>query len=243
MAKERTDYQLLSEEYDYRKQVLELYRNIRQILTNIDLAFLLFQQTRDNLLKNHPSSPLVEVQRKHFSKLRYYDYSPKYKQMRGNFTYHKGDPYIIDQFEKIGTIEFGLPNIHGDKKFYLTVYRICPGGGIIVPFRDRTNGVDTCKHGRILCDTSEGADMGFSKPEYFNVDFNFAFNPNSYYNHKKFPLLPEQIYSQLNIDIFAGEKIISGFENGEFTQEYIESQRKWVLIPVHSETEIFFSCL
>jgi uncharacterized protein (DUF1684 family) len=61
---------------DYRRQVGELYGEIRRLGSGDERAFRLFQETRDRLFAAHPQSPLDAAQRRAFSGLRYYPYDP-----------------------------------------------------------------------------------------------------------------------------------------------------------------------
>jgi uncharacterized protein len=52
------------------------------------------------------------------------------------------------------------------------------GGGLFLPFRDGTNGVQTYGGGRYLIDQSKGADLGATEDGRLVLDFNFAYHPS-----------------------------------------------------------------
>lgn len=78
------------------------------------------------------------------------------------------------------------------------------GGGLFLPFGDRTNGKTTYGGGRYLIDGIKGADLGMHG-EQLIIDFNFAYNPSCVYDERWVcPLPPAQ--NQLPFDVAAGEK-------------------------------------
>jgi uncharacterized protein (DUF1684 family) len=251
------DFHLL----DYRRQVLELYRAIRQIGVDQLVSFVLFKETRDNLFKNHSQSLLPQKERERFVKLSYYDYNSNYKAKVARYT--ELDPQQIVSVRvgernntngsansngsgkslltadsstttvssttlypspipshpnpstssaesvlllQIGRVNFKLFN----QDWVLSVFRT-PGGGLLIPFRDPTNGVTTYSGGRYLYHTCEGADLGSSINSnngsvLLTLDFNYAYNPPRCYNELLGSLVPLQ-ENNLNIKIEAGEKL------------------------------------
>jgi hypothetical protein len=78
------------------------------------------------------------------------------------------------------------------------------GGGLFLPFTDRTNRTETFSGGRYLYDTIKGADLGVYEHEIL-LDFNFAYNPSCAYNTRWVcPLAPQE--NDLNLAVPAGEK-------------------------------------
>jgi uncharacterized protein (DUF1684 family) len=57
--------------------------------------------------------------------------------------------------------------------WWIAVY----GGGLFVPFADRSNGDTTYGGGRYLVDTIKGADLG-GGGDWLVLDFNFAYHPS-----------------------------------------------------------------
>jgi uncharacterized protein (DUF1684 family) len=52
------------------------------------------------------------------------------------------------------------------------------GGGLFLPFRDATCGVETYGGGRYLLDQVKGADLGVRAEGDLVLDFNFAYHPS-----------------------------------------------------------------
>jgi uncharacterized protein (DUF1684 family) len=77
------------------------------------------------------------------------------------------------------------------------------GGGLFLPFKDRTNGATTYGGGRYLYDTIKGADLG-ANPDGIILDFNFAYNPSCAYSANWVcPLAP--LENALGFTVDAGE--------------------------------------
>jgi hypothetical protein len=92
------------------------------------------------------------------------------------------------------------------------------GGGLFVPFRDKTNRGDTYGGGRYLYDTLKGVDLGVDVDNII-FDLNFAYNPSCAYNPRWVcPLSP--IENQLPIPVTAGEKTFSFFPGVSSATDY-----------------------
>ena len=66
------------------------------------------------------------------------------------------------------------------------------GGGLFVPFRVHTNGLETFGGGRYLIDTIKGADLGFTEDQII-LDFNYGYNPSCAYDSRWIcPLAPSE---------------------------------------------------
>ena len=87
----------------------------------------------------------------------------------------------------------------------LTLYWIDGyGGGLFLPFRDKSNGAGTYGGGRYLYDTIKGADLGAGHDEIV-LDFNFSYNPSCAYNPRWVcPLAPAENTLAFRVD--AGER-------------------------------------
>lgn len=191
---------------DYRRRVTELYRLIRE---GDDPAsvWMLFRQTRDELLRSHAQSPLDEAQKTTFSGLSYYDYNPEYRIVVPVDTAVEPELLEYDLVEdghlrctRFGRVNFTLPTGTGTLSlFWINGY----GGGVFVPFGDTTNRQTTYGAGRYLYDTIKGADLGASLTEIV-LDFNFAYNPSCAYNPRWVcPLAPPD--NRLPFAVPAGE--------------------------------------
>ena len=85
--------------------------------------------------------------------------------------------------------------------FWIDVY----GGGVFLPFRDATSGVETYGGGRYLLDTIKGADLG-SIGGLVVLDFNFAYHPSCVHGDQwSCPLAPPE--NGLAVDVRAGERL------------------------------------
>jgi uncharacterized protein (DUF1684 family) len=79
------------------------------------------------------------------------------------------------------------------------------GGGLFLPFADRTSGGETYGAGRYLLDTVKGADLGHGQDGLI-LDFNFAYQPSCSYDPRWLcPLAPPA--NRLSIAVRAGERL------------------------------------
>ena len=80
-------------------------------------------------------------------------------------------------------------------------------GGLFLPFRDATNGVETYGAGRYLLDAAKSADLGGDRDGgTLILDFNFAFQPSCAFDPKwACPLAPPS--NRLDVAVRAGERL------------------------------------
>ena len=80
-------------------------------------------------------------------------------------------------------------------------------GGLFLPFRDATNGVETYGAGRYLLDAAKSADLGGRRDAgTLILDFNFAFQPSCAFDPKwACPLAPPA--NRLDLAVRAGERL------------------------------------
>jgi uncharacterized protein len=200
--------------YDYRQKVSDLYSRLRHSTLPEAERWVLFRQGRDELVGTHDQSALDVTQRKQFTGLRYFPYDPDYRFIlpvkpilhRRTTEVDLGADGIF-RSRGIGSLDFTLQGIDVSLTlFWIDGY----GGGLFLPFRDRTNGSETYGGGRYLIDTIKGADLG-RIAESFVVDFNYAYNPSCAYNpHWTCPLAPAE--NHLPVSIPAGELAPERFE-------------------------------
>ena len=194
---------------DYRRQVSEMYRTVREQGAGAADPCVDFRRRKDGLFRTHPQTPLDEAQRRTFSGLHYFPYDPDYCVIVAIDT--KVDALSIEMdlgedgiclLETIGSVSFDLPSGSGALQVYwIKGY----GGGLFLPFRDATNGTTTYGGGRYLFDTIKGADLGGSGA-YLVLDFNYAFHPSCAYNPRWVcPLAPPA--SMLSFPVPAGERL------------------------------------
>ena len=195
---------------DYRRQVAALYARIRShddaCASHDD-----FIKARDHLFTNHSQSALTEEQKAGFTGLEYFPYNPAYRFLvKPDFAV---DPEIIDielrddgmfQIRRVARLHIPFPNGDADLSlFWSEGY----GGGLFLPFGDKTNNTTTFGGGRYLLDTIKYADLG-SEDNKLILDFNFAYNPSCVYNSLwDCPLAPYE--NRIDIAIEAGEKLFT----------------------------------
>ena len=80
-------------------------------------------------------------------------------------------------------------------------------GGLFLPFRDATNGLETYGAGRYLLDAAKSADLGGNRASgTLILDFNFAFQPSCAFDPKwACPLAPPS--NRLDLAVRAGERL------------------------------------
>jgi hypothetical protein len=164
---------------DWRRQVFELYRQVRSTTEPAD-AHAQWVVGRDRLLRTHPASPVAAPSRAGYPGADVADYDPAYRfvvpidfdvepESRDVQTGTDG----VVPFSRLGRVQ--LPDFGGLDLWWLGSY----GGGVFVPVRDpdpRTYG-----GGRYLLDTVKGADLG-GDADALVVDLNFAYQPSCAYD-------------------------------------------------------------
>lgn len=191
---------------DYRRRVHDAYRRIR-LSDDPEAAWDEWVEFRADLYSNHPQSP-VPVEQRHILRLDYFEYD---SDARVVATPSPADPVQYEigtsgggsyTFTRFAVAAFELFGQGCSLELYwLEGY----GGGLFVPFRDRTSGNETYGAGRYLLDTVKGADLGM-EGEGLMFDFNFAYQPSCAYDPKWVcPLAPAP--NHLSIDLRAGERL------------------------------------
>ena len=194
---------------DWRRRVFALYEDVRaRASTSPRDAWWHWRDTRDELFREHPQSPVPPGSRAGFGGLAYFEFDPDLRvparlvdrpAERLELTSSTGEPI---QFSRIGACVFEL----GGRDCTLDAYWLeAYGGGLFLPFRDVTAGRDTYGAGRYLLDTAKGADLGPGDEEGMVLDFNFAYNPSCAYDPRwSCPLAPPA--NRLGVEIRAGER-------------------------------------
>jgi uncharacterized protein (DUF1684 family) len=165
-----------------------------------------FRKRRDEFLKSHPRSPLSEEQKQALNGLNYYPIDLNYY-FSGKihlYRFHITNPKYYAEFLtnkgtskrylRYGTFSFSI----GGKEYELEIYKSILSDNLFVPFKDRTNGVETYGLGRYL-------DAEVFPGYYMVIDFNRAYNPTCAYNSQFVCVLPPE-KNFLDIEIRAGEK-------------------------------------
>jgi len=191
---------------DWKRRVFALYQSVRSA-TDVERAWDLWREGRDDLFRTHPQSPLPEAQRGDFPGLRYFDYAAQLRVLAEVRTAEpelreigaSGDQSVL--FRRFATASFELAGQELSLDLHwLEGY----GGGIFLPFADATSGGQTYGAGRYLFDTVKGADLGADDGRLV-LDFNFAYNPSCCYDPRWVcPLAPQP--NRLAVPVEAGEQ-------------------------------------
>lgn len=202
---------------DWRREIAELYADIRETpMRQWEEASRRFRETRDRLFATHPQTPLDDDDRQRFDGLRYYPYDSAYR-VTGRLD-HDVDPETFEvqlrddgtfRYRRVARCRFELAG----RSLGLSVYWVDGyGGGLFVPFGDRSNGDGSYGGGRYLYDSIKGADLGVGT-EQIPLDFNFAYNPSCAYSDQwHCPLTPPT--NRLPVAVEAGERADFGTREG-----------------------------
>ena len=191
---------------DWRREIFALYARVRAS-GDPRAAWEMWRQTRDRLFAEHPQSPLDDAGRAAFGGLPYHRYDPDFRVTADvdetepaelELATSTGEPY---RFRRFGVARFALTGIDLELPLYwLEGY----GGGLFLPFADRTSGRTTYGAGRYLRDTVKGADLGTAEGRLV-LDFNFAYNPSCVYDPAwTCPLAPAA--NRLDVEVLVGER-------------------------------------
>ncbi len=150
-----------------------------------EAAWRLWRETRDELFREHPQSPIPAAERGGFDGLAYFDYDPALR-LASEVAPAEPRRYEIGTsgegayaFTRFGTVSFEL---EGDEVSLELYWLEGYGGGVFLPFADATSGESTYGAGRYLLDTVKGADLGTDGNGHLVLDFNFAYNPSCSYD-------------------------------------------------------------
>jgi len=165
---------------DWRRQINDLYASVRAIEDPV-AGWWLWHETRTDLFREHPVSPIAESERESFGGIPVFNYDSSLR-FEVKLDAVLGDALSVD-LARDGTMTYrpiaqtlGLSHALGGE---LTVYWIAGyGGGLFIPFRDETNGSETYGGGRYIVDAIKGSDLGLGPSGGLILDFNFAYNPS-----------------------------------------------------------------
>ena len=190
---------------DWKRRVFGLYAAVRTMPPQS--GWELWRETRDEMFRLHPQSPLPAEQRASFAGLEYWPYDP--------------DARVLAELEDIdaeprpiatsGTEEIAFRplaragfELRGEPLELEVSWLAAYGGGAFLCFRDATSGRESYGGGRYLLDTVKGADLGEDGGRLV-LDFNFAYNPSCSYDPGWVcPLAPPA--NRLPVAVEAGEK-------------------------------------
>ncbi|HZC31733.1 MAG TPA: DUF1684 domain-containing protein [Candidatus Bathyarchaeia archaeon] len=212
---------------DWRRTVATLYADVRRLAANDPAAALAhWRETREALFRDHPQSPVPADARASFH-ARHFDHDPALRfEVAVEEPSGQGPPappglgalgglsgLSIElpvsvggamSFRRVGTVD--VPFAAGSRRLEL-YWMAGYAGGLFLPFRDATNGIETYGAGRYLLDAAKSADLGPGvAPGTLVLDFNFAFQPSCAFDPKfACPLAPPA--NRLDLPIHAGERI------------------------------------
>jgi uncharacterized protein len=204
-----TRLQTYRELWDWRRRVAELYATVRA-MEPPRLAWQLWRETRDELFRSHPQSPLAPTDRERFAGLALFDYDPALRLAAELEPAEDAAPVtmVAGGDGEVHLAPFartcGLAWRLGGE---LTLYWIGGyGGGVFLPFKDATSGRETYGGGRYLLDTVKSADLGTTADGRVILDFNFAYHPSCVYSDRwTCPLSPPA--NLLPLPLRAGERL------------------------------------
>jgi len=190
---------------DWKRRVCSWYAAIRAV--EPEAGWELWRETRDELFRSHPQSPLPAERRASFEGLEYWPYDPQARVL-AELEDLEAPPQPIESsgmepilFRPFARARFEL---RGEPLSLEVAWLAAYGGGAFLSFRDATSGHDTYGGGRYLLDTVKGADLGEDDGRLL-LDFNFAYNPSCAYDPGWVcPLAPPA--NRLTVAVEAGEK-------------------------------------
>src|SRR5207248_4458115 len=190
---------------DWKRRVFGLYAAVRTM--SPESGWQLWRDTRDELFRSHPQSPLPADRRASFQGLEYWPYDPQARVLAEledveaplQEVATSGTEAIL--FRPFARASFEL---RGEVLALEVAWLAAYGGGAFLSFRDATSGRESYGGGRYLLDTVKGADLGEDDGKLV-LDFNFAYNPScSYEPSWVCPLAPPA--NRLAVAVEAGEQ-------------------------------------
>jgi uncharacterized protein len=195
---------------DWKRRVSELYADVRAASDPV-AGWQRWCETRRELFREHPQSPVPADVRSSFGGPFVYDYDPAWR--------------LLAEVKRTDEQRMELPSSDGVAMTFrrfaqaradalvLDVYWLEGyGGGPFVPFADATSGDETYGAGRYVLDTVKGSDLG-AEGDRLVLDFNFAYQPSCSYDSRwACPLAPPA--NRLDMRVEAGERLGGGSSSG-----------------------------
>jgi uncharacterized protein (DUF1684 family) len=175
---------------DWRRRVSGLYAEVRAE-RDAERGHWLWRQTRDELFRTHPQSPLPAGDPLRDTGLPYWPYDarlrfelPLQPAAADDLSAPSGSDGVTEM-RLIGRLELPEP-LGSVGVWWLQQY----AGGLFIPLRDGTAGTGSYGGGRYALDTAKGADLG-GTAESLLVDLNFLYHPSCRYSPQwQCPLAP-----------------------------------------------------
>jgi uncharacterized protein len=217
---------------DWRRTVGTLYADVRRLGAEDPAeALALWRATRERLYREHPQSPVPPERRAAFRSL-HFEHDPALRFEvavepppeppataaatgfgTGPIDFAGAGPGAVElpvsgggamAFRRFGSVSIPFPAGPRTLELYwMEGY----AGGLFLPFRDATNGIETYGAGRYLVDAAKSADLGGDlEARRLVLDFNFAYQPSCAFDPKwACPLAPPA--NRVDLPIRAGERI------------------------------------
>ena len=189
---------------DWKRRVFGLYAALRSM--EPESGWELWRDTRDELFRSHPQSPLPPERRASFESLEYWPYDPAARVVAEledvdappePIASSGTEPILFRPFARAGF------ELHGEPLALEVAWLAAYGGGAFLSFRDATSGSESYGGGRYILDTVKGADLGEEDGKLV-LDFNFSYNPSCSYDPGWVcPLAPPA--NRLPVAVEAGE--------------------------------------
>lgn len=183
--------------------------------TDPAIALAHWRSVRERLYREHPQSPVPAAERAAFE-ARHFNHDPSLRFMAVVEPAPPADPGALTlelpnsgadtlAFRRLGHVRLPFPD--GERRlsvFWMAGY----AGGLFIPFRDATNGIETYGAGRYLVDAAKSADLGADPGSgALILDLNFAIQPSCAFDARwACPLAPPE--NRLDVPIRAGERLI-----------------------------------
>jgi uncharacterized protein (DUF1684 family) len=190
---------------DWKRRVFSLYAAVRAL--EPEAGWSLWRDTRDELFRSHPQSPLPPDRRASFEGLEYWPYDPQARVL-AELEDLEAPPAPVETsgtepilFRPFARARFEL---RGGRLALEMSWLAAYGGGAFLCFRDATSGRESYGGGRYLLDTVKGADLGEDQGRLV-LDFNFAYNPSCAYDTGWICPLAPPANRLLQVAVEAGE--------------------------------------
>ena len=190
---------------DWKRRVFSLYAAVRAV--EPEAGWGLWRETRDELFRSHPQSPLPANRRASFEGLDYWPYDPQARVLAQLEDVDAApEPIETSGTEPILFRAFARARfeLRGEPLSLEVAWLAAYGGGAFLCFRDTTSGRESYGGGRYVLDTVKGADLGEDDGRLV-LDFNFAYNPSCAYDPDWVcPLAPPA--NRLTVAVETGER-------------------------------------
>jgi hypothetical protein len=170
---------------DWRRRVAALYAAVRAEPSPVQ-AHAVWRRGRDELMREHPQSPLPAGDELRATGVPYWPYDPELRFALELELEPAGEPATLTlqtggsettALRRVGAVAVPAPLGATLDVWWMEQY----AGGLFLPLRDGTAGRESYGGGRYLLDTAKGADLG-AEGARLVVDLNFLYHPSCRYN-------------------------------------------------------------